>query len=239
MASTRLPGKALAEIAGEPLLKRLCRRMERCKLADEVIVATSTQPEDDAIVSACALWGVHVFRGPSEDLTTRFLRAVKVYRLNVFVRVTGDNPLTDAAGIDDLIGSFCQTDAARRRKPAILHNMHRDGYPYGTGAEIANSALLEFCDRTLHSLHEREHFAQFAKGQSSEIECSKTHAPQCLRRPRYFLTVDYPEDLKLQNAIHEEFRGSSDFSLRNVIDFLDKNPDLAKMNAHLHQQFTE
>lgn len=239
MASTRLPGKALAEIAGEPLLKRLCLHMRLCKLADEVIVATSSQHEDDAIASACASWGFPVFRGPAEDLTTRFLRAVKVYRLNVFVRVTGDNPLTDPHGIDDLIGNFCETDAIRKGRPAILHNMHRRGYPYGTGAEVANSSLIEFCNRTLRSPHEREHFAQFAKGQASEIECKKIDAPRNLQRPLYFLTVDYAEDLKLQNAIHEEFRGSDDFSLRDVIEFLDNNPSLANMNSRLHQPFAE
>lgn len=237
MGSKRLPGKALALISGEPLLKRLCERMKLCRRADEVIVATSSEHEDDAIAEACASWGFEAFRGPAKDLTTRFLRAAEFFHLAVFVRVTGDNPLTDPAGIDELIARFLETEAAQEGRPAILHNMHRKGYPYGTGAEVANLALLEFCDGRLRSLEGREHFAQFSKGQPSEIACTKVDAPQCLLRPEYFLTVDYPEDLRLQQRIHDECRGRGDFTLREVVGFLDANPALARMNSHLHQQF--
>lgn len=239
MGSKRLPGKALAGIAGEPLLKRLCQRMRLCRLADEVIVATSNESEDDAIFDACGSWGFKSFRGPAQDLTTRLLGAAKAYGLKVFVRVTADNPLTDPVGIDNLIGAFYETEAARQGRPIILHNMHRKGYPYGTGAEVANSTLLDFCDRNLHSLLEREHFAQFAKQPWSNIECMRLDAPlECLR-PQYFLTVDYPQDLQLQNRIHNELCGCGDFSLQNVIGILDGSPELAKMNSHLHQQFPE
>lgn len=239
MGSKRLPGKVLAGIAGEPLLKQLCQRVGRCQLADDVIVATSTEREDDAIFDACRSWGFNVFRGPERDLTTRLLGAARAYGLEGFVRVTGDNPLTDPVGIDDLIATFSESDAARRAWPVMLHNMHRKGYPYGTGAEVANLALLEFCDRGLQSLQEREHFAQFAKQQSSDVECMRIDAPRELLRPQYFLTVDYPEDLELQNRIHGELCGCGDFSLQNVIGFLDENPELANMNSHLHQQFPE
>ncbi len=239
MGSKRLPGKALAGIAGEPLLKQLCQRMGRCQFADDVVVATSNEREDDAIFDACRSWGFNVFRGPAQDLTTRLLGAAKAYGLEVFVRVTGDNPLTDPDGIDDLIGRFCESEAARQGRAVMLHNMHRKGYPYGTGAEVANLSLLEFCDRGLHSLQEREHFAQCAKQQPSEIECIRSDAPPEFLRPQYFLTVDYPEDLELHNRIHNELCGRGDFSLRSVIEFLDGNPELAKMNSHLHQQFPE
>ncbi len=239
MGSKRLPGKALAEIAGEPLLKRLCQRAARSRLADEVIVATSNEREDDPIFDACCSWSFHVFRGPADDLTTRLLRAVKTYGLEVFVRVTGDNPLTDPAGIDDLIGRLQKTEATQQGRPIMLHNMHKKGYPYGTGAEVANSAVLEFCDRKLYSLQEREHFAQFAKRQPPGIECMKIDAPQDCLRPQYFLTVDYPEDLELQNRIHNKLGGRGDFNLRSVIEILDANPAMATMNSHLHQQFPE
>lgn len=239
MGSKRLPGKALAGIAGEPLLKRLCQRVACCRLADEVVVATSINREDDAIFDACRSWGFNVFRGPADDLTTRLLRAVKAYGLEVFVRVTGDNPLTDPAGTDDLINRLRESEAAQRGQPVMLHNMHRKGYPYGTGAEVANSALLEFCDRRLRSSQEREQFAQFAKQESSDIECVKVNAPQDCLRPQYFLTVDYAEDLELQNRIHKQLCGRGDFDLRSVIEILDGNPALAKMNSHLHQQFPE
>lgn len=239
MGSKRLPGKALAEIDGEPLLKRLCQRMRLSRRADEVIVATSNEREDDPIVDHCESWGFKVFRGPAEDLTTRLLWAARAHQLSTFVRVTGDNPLTDPEGIDKLIDRFHEMEAEQSGRPAMLHNMHRKGYPYGTGAEVANLRLLEFCDRHLHSSQEREYFAQFAKGPFSGIECERVDAPPHLFRPEYFLTVDYQEDLELQNRIHQRFQCRDNFSLREVVAFLDDNPALAKANAHHHQQFSE
>lgn len=239
MGSRRLRGKALAEIAGKPLLLRLCSRMKRCRLADGVIVATSDQREDDAIAEACAGWGFPIFRGPAKDLTTRLLGAVRPSKLDAFVRVTADNPLTDPDGIDELIEMFLTMRRAHGTNLAVVHNMHKKGYPYGTGAECISRSLLEFCDEHLRNEEERENFAQFAKQHSEQFKCVKIDAPPHLLRPQYFLTVDYTEDLALQREIHQHFSGRDDISLAAVVEWLDANPDLAKLNFHLHSQFPE
>lgn len=239
MGSRRLPGKALAELAGKPLLLRLCNRMRLCRHADEVIVATSDQREDDAIADACAGWGFPVFRGPAKDLTTRLLGAAKTNRLDAFVRVTADNPLTDPGSIDELIETFLTTRRMRGNNPALVHNMHKKGYPYGTGAECMSRSLLELCDEQLRNEEERENFAQFAKQHSEQFECVKIDAPPHLVRSEYFLTVDYPEDLTLQREIHQHFSGRDDIRLAEVVEWLDANPDVAKLNSHLHSQFPE
>jgi len=239
MGSRRLPGKALAEIAGKPLLQRLCSRMEQCRLADEVIVATSDQREDDAISDACAYWGFPVFRGPAKDLTTRLLGAVKATKLDAFVRVTADNPLTDPFGIDTLIETFLTIKRTRENNLAIVHNMHKRGYPYGTGAECISRALLEFCDEHLSGDEERENFAWFAKQHPKQFKCIKSDAPPHVLRPQYFLTVDYAEDLALQREIYRHFSGRDDMGLAEIVECLDANPALPKLNFHLHSQFAE
>lgn len=239
MASTRLPGKALAEVGGKPLLQRLCNRMRLCASVDEVIVATSDQREDDAIAEACVAWEFPVFRGPTKDLTTRLLGAVRASKLDAFVRVTGDNPLTDAGGVDELIDTFLAIRAARDSGPVLVHNMHTRGYPYGTGAEVASRSLLEWCDQHLQCAEERENFARFAKQHPCQFASTKMDAPTHLLRPQYFLTVDYQEDLDLQHAICGRFNGRDDVSLDEIVEFLDANPAVARLNSHLHQQFPE
>lgn len=237
MASKRLPGKALIEVEGKPLLQRLCERMKACRFAEDVIVATSEQREDDAIADACARWGVPVFRGPAQDLTTRLLGAARAYGLDAFVRVTGDNPLTDPAGIDELIEKFFEIRCSEENDPVVVHNMHREGYPYGMGAEVASRSLLEFCDRALRSTAERENVLQFAKSHPDQFDCRKIHAAAHLLRPGYFVTVDYQEDLELQRAIHGYFRGNDGMNASEIVAFLDANPGLAKLNSHLHEPF--
>lgn len=239
MGSRRLPGKVLIEVEGKPLLHRLCDRMKLCRLADEVIVATSAEREDDAIAGACARWGVPVFRGPAQDLTSRLLGAARIYELDAVVRVTGDNPLTDPGGIDDLITEFFEINNPKENEPTIVHNMHRNGYPYGMGAEVVSRSLLEVCDGQLCCPVEREHFAQFVKEHADQFKCRRVDAPAHLLRPQYFLTVDYSEDLVLQRAIYEYFRGRDEMSAGEIVEFLDANPALARLNCHLHQQFAQ
>ncbi|HLW81503.1 MAG TPA: NTP transferase domain-containing protein [Candidatus Acidoferrales bacterium] len=238
MGSKRLPGKALIEIEGKPLLHRLCNRMKLCRRADEVIVATSDEPQDDAIAEACARWGNSVFRGPEKDLTARLLGAAEAHGLSSFVRVTADNPLTDPGGIDNLIDALLGNGSGEKSRAVLVHNMHRHGYPYGTGAEAANRSLLEWCDQQLVGADERECFALYVKQHPRQFCAVRIDAAPHLRRP-YFLTVDHREDLELLRAIYSHFAGRDEMGLEDVNQFLDSNPGIAKLNSHLHQQFPE
>lgn len=236
MGSTRLPGKALVPICGKPLLQRLCNRMALCRRAREVIVATSGQSQDDVIEECCVLWGVKVFRGPERDLTARLLGAADAFGLSEFVRVTGDNPLTDPEGLDALITELMEQQRGNGIRPVLVHNMHRDGHPYGAGAEAASRSVLEYCDRHLTDPHGREYFAAYAK-KHSEFHCVELHSAADIQRPNYFLTVDHEEDLRLIRRIYESVPGGDHMRLKDVIRFLDANPRLAQYNAHLHQPF--
>ena len=104
MASARCPGKALQEILpGEPLLGVLLKRMRTSRTVDEVALATSVNPENDAIADLGASLGVRVFRGDEDDVLRRHVDAARAFDADHLVRVTGDNPLTDAATMDDLV----------------------------------------------------------------------------------------------------------------------------------------
>jgi spore coat polysaccharide biosynthesis protein SpsF len=233
ISSGRLPGKALADVAGKPLLRRLYDRMRTCRRSDAVIVATSDRPADDVIAKACAEWDAPVHRGPEQDLTTRLLGAARAVRADAIVRVTGDNPLTDPAGVDDLIETFRRTGAA------LVHNGHRLGYPYGTGTEMIAVAAIEACDRDLVGGAERELFATHIRQQPERFPCFKVSAPPELLRPDLFLTVDYPEDLAMVSRVFAHFGGRDDVPLRDVVRWLDREPAVATLNRHLHTGFSE
>ena len=63
MGSSRLPGKVLLPLAGRPLLVRMVERVQRARLAGTVVVATTTEPADDAIAALCAAHGLECSRG--------------------------------------------------------------------------------------------------------------------------------------------------------------------------------
>ena len=142
MGSSRLPGKALIDVEGQPMLERLYARLKLCKLSDLIIVATSEKSLE--IIDFCRAADIEFTVGPEDDLLSRHLLTAKEYDLTAMVRVTADNPLTDPGGIEELILSY------EEYKNPVIHNKHKFGYPYGTGAELIERSIL-----AIHESHIR------------------------------------------------------------------------------------
>src|SRR4051794_19303923 len=93
MTSTRLPGKVLMDLAGKPLLERELERLARCRNADEVVLAITTNPDDDPLAALAERLGLRHHRGSEQDVLDRYLGAARDARADVVVRVTSDCPL--------------------------------------------------------------------------------------------------------------------------------------------------
>src|SRR5688500_20266571 len=95
MASTRLPGKVLLPLAGRPMLSQMMRRLRSCAALDEVVVATTTSPEDDPIAALGVAEGVRGSRGSESDVLGRIADPAREHRADVVGRVTADWPQLD------------------------------------------------------------------------------------------------------------------------------------------------
>ena len=95
LGSTRLPGKVLLKIGTESLLEIHLRRILQSKSIDRLILATTTQPEDNAIVEEARRLGVPVTRGSVDDVLDRFYQSIKGEKPDYVVRLTSDCPLID------------------------------------------------------------------------------------------------------------------------------------------------
>ncbi len=234
MASSRLPGKVLIPICEKPLLWHLLERVTRTKGIDEIIVATTTSPCDDAVFNFCKEKRVRCFRGSEQDVLNRFSLCATHYHLDLIIRVTADNPLTDPEGIKRLL------ERHRVSGADYVHNKHRIGWPFGTGAELITSEALSFVTKEAKEQHHREHVTLFIREHPERFTLVKINAPDYLRRCEYYLTVDYPEDLTLMTILfHRLYNGNGPFSLGDAIAYLDENPHLVKINTGLHQGFSE
>src|SRR6266851_10076426 len=100
MRSSRLPGKVLADINGVPALTRLVRRLRRCHLLDDVVLATTVNTADGALVEWAEANGVAAYRGSEEDVLARVVEAHRQMGSDVVVEVTGDCTLLDPEIID-------------------------------------------------------------------------------------------------------------------------------------------
>ncbi|MBS0280900.1 MAG: NTP transferase domain-containing protein, partial [Proteobacteria bacterium] len=106
MGSTRLPGKVLRPVAGKPLLWHIVHRLKASRLIEEIAIATTVNPLDEAIVEFGAAHGVAVIRGPEDDVLARFAMAAEQLDADIIVRVSSDAPFLDARFIDHLVTSM-------------------------------------------------------------------------------------------------------------------------------------
>src|SRR5438045_3415478 len=103
MGSSRLPGKVLRNIQGEPMLYRVLSRIRRATRLDDIIVATTSRTEDDCIAVSASDWGVQAFRGSELDVLDRYYNAARFWGAELVVRVTADCPLIAPELIDEAI----------------------------------------------------------------------------------------------------------------------------------------
>jgi spore coat polysaccharide biosynthesis protein SpsF len=103
MSSTRLPGKSMMPLADKPLVYRMVERLKNCKQIDQIVIATSDQPEDQVLVELAKELGVSYFQGNLLDVRNRYLKAGDKFQADYILRIPADNPMPDWNEIDRLI----------------------------------------------------------------------------------------------------------------------------------------
>ncbi len=154
--STRLPGKMLLPLLGEPLLVHVVRRVAMATTVDGVVVATTKLPGDDAIVSLAGLEGWQVERGSESDLVDRYLAAARAHGADRVVRITSDCPLVDPGLIDEVVTTLTTTGA-----DFASNTLEPRSYPRGLDVEALTMPALEAADREDHDPASREHATPF------------------------------------------------------------------------------
>lgn len=135
--STRLPKKVLLKIQGQELLNIQLTRVQNCKEIDKIIIATTTDPEDDTIAGLCKSWNVAVSRGQINDVLDRYYQAVLPFKPKWVVRVTSDCPLIDPELVDAVV-KFAKVNEADYASNILLER-----FPDGQDVEVFKFEALE------------------------------------------------------------------------------------------------
>ena len=220
MSSTRLPGKVLAIINGQPMIFWQIQRIKEAKSIDELIVATSTDQSDDTLVDFLELNGVLVHRGPIDDVYERFMQVLeRLTDSQTIVRLTADCPFTMPELIDDMVNKFDSSDID------YLSNALAPTFPDGLDIEIVGrSALIKLGEYPL-STSEKEHVTLGLRNRPSEFKIENFSQDSDLSHLRW--TVDYEGDLNFAREIYAEFRGQeAKFNYSNLLKILEAKPEL-------------
>jgi spore coat polysaccharide biosynthesis protein SpsF len=227
MASARCPGKALAPLAGRPLLEVLLDRMAAVRGVDGVVLATSVNPENDPLVEVARRAGFEAFRGDEDDVLRRHVDCARALGADHVVRVTGDNPLTDVETIESLV-------ARHRGDAADYTYVPGDALLMGILSEVISRAALERSWDQGEARHRSELMTLYIKEHPQQFAIAAAELPPGLYRPEYRLTVDEPEDVRLMQEIFARLAAPGRrVTTREAIALLDREPALARINAHL------
>jgi spore coat polysaccharide biosynthesis protein SpsF len=158
MSSRRLPGKVLRPLNGKPTLQYIVERLEHCGQLDGFLIATSVEPDDDAIAEFCAEHGVDCHRGPLEDVALRFVEASRERGLDAFARLTGDSPLLDQGVVDRAVELFRSGDFD------LVTNVFPRSFPRGQSVEVVRTASFPELSDPLDREHVTRHFYEHEHG---------------------------------------------------------------------------
>lgn len=222
--STRLPNKVLKDLCGKPALQRMIERVQRSRLIDEVMVITSIEKSNLAILKLGAEIGVRVGVGSEDDVLDRFYQTAKLLRPEYVIRLTADCPCFDAELLDEAIAAM--------EPDADYLGMTGDDFADGLDLEIMKFQALERSWREARHSFEREHVTQFILRRPEMFRIQRFASPI-----GYFgdhrWTVDEPEDFELVKRIYEHFigeEGREDFGYKDILSYLEAHPEIAAIN---------
>lgn len=225
MGSSRLPGKVLLPAMGRPLLAHLTSRLKAVPSIDEIVLATTVNMADDALVDFAEKDGIKVFRGSEEDVMSRVIGAAESAQADVVVEITGDCPIIDPDLVEQTIRVF------KRNNAAYCANSFISSYPDGMDTQVMTLGALKKSFTMTDDPLDREHVSRHIVNNPQLFPHVYLIAPPSLHWPGLGLTLDEPADYELIRTLIENLgKDNPLFGCGDVIRFLRANPQVLKIN---------
>jgi len=228
--SSRLPGKVMLPLAGEPALAHVVSRCRAAAGVARVVVATTTEEADDVVAEKAAAWGAAVFRGSEDDVLGRFAAAARAHPAEHCVRVTADCPLLDPAVIADVVAThvagghdFTYNDVPR-------------GFPRGYDVEVITSDLLFWLATHCRDAASREHVTAYLFDHPRDFNVRAVEGPPGADYSALRLVLDEAADYELLGRIFDRLGSHPLFGLEEVLALLAAEPALAALNRDVKQK---
>ncbi len=230
MTSSRLPGKHLLEAIGKPMLGHLVCRLKAVASIDEIVIATTTNTNDDILETFTQKEKVSVFRGSEDDVMGRVLDAAQFYDADVICEVTGDCPIIDPMLIEQVIQTY-------KRNTAMYVNNGKGGLPAGMGAQVFTVAALKKSEQMTDEPLDREHVTLHIRNNPDLFPPLYLAALSCHHWPDLGVTLDEQLDYELLKRIIEHFGVENElFGCREVIELLREKSDWVAINESVRRK---
>ena len=227
MGSTRLSGKVMLPIVGKPMLWHVIERVKRCKKVDSIVVATTTNQEDNAVIKISENCGVETFAGKENNVLDRYYQAAKKFNADIVVRITADCPLINPPTIDQMV------DLCLKENAEYICG-HPDYPSIEQGIGVISFSALEKLKTLANKEYQKEHVTIFIKENPDLFKVVTIIPKKIFQRKDMRLTVDTKEDLKLMQEIYGKlYKEKEIIDIEDVVVLLENTPDLIKINMNV------
>jgi N,N'-diacetyllegionaminate synthase len=231
MKSSRLPGKAVLDVAGMPALMHLFERLKQAKSVDRIVLCTTEEVEDDELQRLAGLAAVHCHRGQTEDVLARMLGALEGHDVDVVVRVTGDDVLVDPDYLDRAVLHHLETNAEYSDLKSL---------PSGTEVEVIDASLLRTIWKVSKNTRGTEYLTTYIVDHSDQL-CTTSVPVEERHVQDWRLTLDTPEDYQVIQAFLEAMNSRGKpltYRLDDIIAYFSEHTEVLALNAHVRQRQT-
>ncbi|XGI83033.1 cytidylyltransferase domain-containing protein [Halorutilales archaeon Cl-col2-1] len=235
VGSSRLPGKVMYPLDGQPVLKHVVKRTASSDDVTEIVVATSKQPQDDVIEQYAPEFGAEVIRGSETNVLSRFEYGVEKYESDIVVRVTGDCPLISPQFLDQSIEIIQTKDI-----DYVCASLDRT-FPRGITCETFTTDSFNRVSSESSKPRHREHVTPYYRENPNKfslynIESSELFDQEWLQnRTDLRLTLDEPSDYHLFEKIYREIEYNDILKVKDAIRYIDQQ-NLSEINENVDQK---
>jgi spore coat polysaccharide biosynthesis protein SpsF len=227
MSSRRLPSKVLLPLAGEPVLAHVVKRTRACPLIEEVWVATSTDPSDDAIEEWARGYGVNCARGSLNDVLDRYVQTARVAKADAVVRITADCPALDSDVLTEVVRGFVSGSYD-------LFGLTGE-FPDGLDCSVFSTKALERAWAEAKLPSEREHVGPYIEKHPELFKLGGLNKFEGMGLGHHRWTLDEPEDYELLTRIFDSFPPDTIFQANDVLNLLRSNPNWLEINKQIRR----
>lgn len=228
LKSTRLPKKLLLKIHGKPIISHMIDRIKLAKRVDKIIICTSTNKQDYPLGGIAKQNDIHCYFGDPDDVLKRLLFAADEFKLDYILNITADCPFVDPEYADKIVEKFLETNADLIRQFDLPHG----AFSYG----IKIDALRRINE--IKKSDDTEVWGRYFTDTGLFDVLDLDVENEKHKKPGLRMTLDYPEDFDFFNAIFDElYEKDKVFSLTQIVDLLDNNPQIIELNKGVGEKF--
>jgi spore coat polysaccharide biosynthesis protein SpsF len=237
MTSSRLRGKPLMMAQDHSLLELLVMRLSKSKHINNIIIATTTNTEDDPIIALCEQKGWLYYRGSEQNVLERVCGAAEQFNTDTLVQITGDCPLIDYRLVDQAISLFMKTYPQCR---LVSNTGPTISMPWGFDVQVYKAKELKKILMDNPTNDDKEHVSQrfYLPEYNDQYNPLLIHYPQPLNRSELRVTLDYPEDFTLIKAIVDSYKYPQvlEIDMYEIISWLDAHPAIRDASIRRHAE---